>query len=290
MAKPDFIIIGAMKCATSTLHGQLALQPGIFMTTPKEPNFFSDDEHYQRGFAWYESLFDGANPDDLCGESSTHYTKLPDYPHCVERLAAYLPNVKLIYVMRHPIDRLVSHYIHQWSQSKFTGDINYCVDHYPELIAYSCYAKQLKPYLEAFGSNAILPVFFEAIKANPQQQLTRIAQFIGYQHEVVWQHDLAPENISQERIRKFPGYQWLIESKLMSTLRRALVPQSIRDKVKKNLTMQQRPELDSAHLQQLTQCFNEDLSLLGQWLGIGIDCANFQTMAQLNSPRLIGCR
>lgn len=64
---PDFIIIGAMKCATSTLHDQLARQPGLFMSTPKEPNFFSDDEQWGRGLDWYGSLFEAVPGDTLCG-------------------------------------------------------------------------------------------------------------------------------------------------------------------------------------------------------------------------------
>ena len=48
-ARPDFILIGAMKCGTTTLAGQLAAQDGVFITTPKEPNFFSDDAVYARG-------------------------------------------------------------------------------------------------------------------------------------------------------------------------------------------------------------------------------------------------
>jgi len=74
--KPDFIIIGAMKSATSTLHEQLALQPDFFMSTPKEPFYFSDDEVFSRGREWYLNLFSNAEPNQLCGESSTHYTKL----------------------------------------------------------------------------------------------------------------------------------------------------------------------------------------------------------------------
>ena len=57
---PHFLVIGAMKSATSTLHNQLAAQPGIFMSTPKEPNFFSDDTVYAQGLAWYHGLFSGA--------------------------------------------------------------------------------------------------------------------------------------------------------------------------------------------------------------------------------------
>ena len=55
--RPDFIVIGAMKSATTTLHEQLARQPGVFMSRPKEPNFFSDDAIYARGWGWYSSLF-----------------------------------------------------------------------------------------------------------------------------------------------------------------------------------------------------------------------------------------
>ncbi len=58
--RPDFIVIGAMKSATTTLHEQLARQPGLFMSRPKEPNFFSDNENYARGWGWYSSLFRAA--------------------------------------------------------------------------------------------------------------------------------------------------------------------------------------------------------------------------------------
>jgi hypothetical protein len=277
--KPDFIIIGAMKCATSSIHTQLARQPGFFMSTPKEPNFFSDDDQYSRGIDWYEALFQDAKPADICGESSTHYTKHPTYPHCIQRLSEYLPDVKLIYVMRHPIDRLVSHYIHQWSLNVFTCDINQAVDQYEELMAYSCYAQQLKPYIDIYGYENILPVFFEALKARPQQELERIATFIGYDKPVTWFPETAQQNASNERIRKFWGYDWLVESPLMATIRRNLIPQFVRNRIKKNLTMQQRPELDQKHIHLLTHVFDQDLKDLGDWLNADINCANFADVA-----------
>ena len=65
---PHFIIIGAMKCATSSLHEQLASQPGFFMSTPKEPSFFSNDGVFANGFDWYGSLF-AAQPLTTCAAS-----------------------------------------------------------------------------------------------------------------------------------------------------------------------------------------------------------------------------
>jgi len=278
MTKPDFIIMGAMKSATSTLHEQLALQSGIFMSTPKEPNYFSDDEQYARGEYWYESLFEDALPTDLCGESSTHYTKLPDYPLTLERMSQGLSDVKLIYVMRHPVERLISHYIHQWSLNVISCDINVAIDRYEELSAYSCYARQLEPYLQHYGKENILPVFTESIRRNPQAELERVARFIGYQDQVVWHEDLAAQNVSGQRVRAFKGYKWLVESSLMTYLRRKIVPQSIRDKVKNSLTMQQRPEIDAAHLSRLTELFNDDLAIIGKQLGVELSCENYKDL------------
>jgi hypothetical protein len=90
MSRPDFLIIGAMKSGTSTLAAQLSEQAGIFMTTPKEPNFFSDDDVYAQGLPWYAALFDAAEPGDIKGEASTHYTKRPTYPETLARAQAVL--------------------------------------------------------------------------------------------------------------------------------------------------------------------------------------------------------
>lgn len=275
MRKPDFIVIGAMKSATSSLHVQLGAQPGIFMSEPKEPNFFSDDDQYGRGMNWYSSLFADARDADLCGESSTHYTKLPDHPEAIPRMMALMPEAKLVYVMRHPIDRLVSHYIHQWTKNVMRCDINDALDRYPELINYSRYSYQLEPYLKAFGRGSVLPVFFAALKQEPQRELERIARFIGYQGPVGWEEGLGSQNVSAERIRRFPGYRFIVDSPPMAFLRRALVPQSVRDMVKARLTMKRRPALDAANRARLEAIFDEDLRVLSDWLNVDLTCKNF---------------
>ena len=168
---PSFVIIGAMKSATSTLYEQMRLQPGIFLPELKEPNFFSDDAQFQRGMAWYCSLFAEAKASDILGEASTHYAKLPTYPQTISRMREHLPVPRLIYVMRHPIDRLVSQYIHQWSEGEISGTISDAVDAHPELLAYSRYAFQLAPYFEAFGRSAVLPVFFDHVLDNGAAEL-----------------------------------------------------------------------------------------------------------------------
>jgi hypothetical protein len=187
-----------------------------------------------------------------------------------------LKKPKLIYVMRHPIDRLVSHYIHQWTQNVFTCEINQAIDEYEELTAYSRYAMQIKPYIKQFGSDNILPVFNESLRHNSQKQLERIANFIGYKSSVQWQDDIASQNMSHERIREFPGYNLLINSKIMEYLRQNLIPQSIRDKIKGQFRMQDRPVIDAEHIKMLTTSFDQDLAKLGRWFDVDLNCENYK--------------
>ncbi|MEJ1338295.1 MAG: sulfotransferase [Candidatus Sedimenticola sp. (ex Thyasira tokunagai)] len=273
---PHFIIIGAMKSATSSLQEQLVQQPGIFMCDPKEPNFFSDDDQYAKGMGWYNGLFSTAPNGSLLGEASTHYTKLPTYAQSVARLKEHLPHARFIYVMRHPVDRLISHYIHEWSMGVYHCDIERAVERYPELTTYGQYAMQLEPYFEAFGSDAILPVFFDQLVNNPQSELVRICKFIGYEGEPQWVSDLHPSNVSRERIRRFPLYKLVIESEIAAWLRQTLIPKGLRNAVKSRLRMQHRPILSDDLRAGLEVIFDQDLSRLGCLLGIDLNCDNFK--------------
>jgi len=264
---PDFVIIGAMKCGTSTLHAQLAAQKQFFMSEPKEPNFFSNDEIYAKGEDWYRGLFAKASEGAIKGESSTHYTKLPTYPKTIERLAALIPDAKFIYVMRDPVERLVSHYIHEWSQGVITCSIDEAIEKYPELIEYSRYAYQLEPWIARFGKARILPVSFEQMAAEPDAELKRVAAFLGVEGEVKWRDDQGAQNVSSQRIRKFPGYALLVDNPVATGLRRTLIPQTFRKRIKSNLQMRERPELSMATRSRLAEIFSADLNALPPLIG-----------------------
>jgi len=284
MTEPDFIIIGAMKSATTTLYEQLVQQPGIFLSEPKEPNFFSDDAEYARGLGWYASLFAPAAPGDLRGEASTHYTKLPTYPQTVERLHAAVPDAKLIYVMRHPVDRLVSQYIHEWSEGSLSDDINAAVRIHPRLVAYSCYARQLQPYRDRFGTAAILPVFFERLLNDSQAELERVCQFLGYAGSPRWV-DLEAQNAAAIRWRRTPLRRFIAgENPVMTVLRRRLVPKAWRDRIRASWTLQSRPELTPETRADLEAQFDADLAILGDWFGLPLSCASFADIARTTAP------
>ena len=264
MARPDFAIIGAMKCGTSTLHTQLAAQPGVFMSTPKEPNFFSDDAVFAQGMPWYEALFAAAPADALKGEASTHYTKLPTHPHAAARLHAALPALRLIYMIRDPVERLVSHYIHEWTMGVITAPLDDAVERHPELVAYSRYGMQIGPYVDLYGTDRILVLRLEAMQAEPQAVLDRVGRFLGLDGPLRWDDTQREVNVSAERLRRFPLYDLVVEHPAAAALRRALVPQWVRDGVKNRLRMRSRPTLDAATRARLTRIFDEDAATLAR--------------------------
>ncbi len=279
---PSFLFIGAMKCATTTMSAQLAAQPGIFMVSnPKEIYFFSYDHYYERGVEWYQSHFDVAEPSDLCGEAATTYTQLPTYPKASERLHSHLPDAKLIYIIRHPIDRLISQYMHEYSLRKILVDINRAIDQHPELVAYSKYAMQLKPYISKFGYSQILPVFFERVSMEPQSELERICQYIGYEGTPQWDYEMRAKNVSKERVMKNPVLDFLRKSSTMAPIRSYLIPKGVREQLRRLVSIKiERPEISSQQIAYLKSVFDEDLAELGQWMGVELTCDTFKSVVK----------
>ncbi len=283
--RPDFILIGAMKCATSTLHDQLAAHRSFYMSTPKEPNFFSNDEVYAKGIRWYQSLFADAKDDQILGESSTHYTMLPTYPGTIDRLKAFCPDLKCIYIMRHPVERLVSHYIHEWTQGVISCDIDRAIEEFPELFEYSRYSMQIMPYLQTYGPASVLPMFAERFRHNPQHELETIFKFLDVKEIPCWRNDIR-NNVSAQRLRTCGWRDALVQNPILSIVRRTLVPKNVRRWIRSLWTMKERPAPSPSSLKKITQLFDEDLKILGDMLGLELSCQTFsQTVIAPNQIR-----
>ena len=227
---PNFIIVGAMKSATTTLAAQLGAQSDIFISNPKEPNFFSDDKNYKKGIKSYSKLFEPGKFYQLRGEGSTHYTKLPTYPKTLERMKNYLPkSTKIIYMMRNPIKRIEAQYAHEWSQKLTSDPIDQAVDLMPELWQYSMYYAQIFPFIQHFGRENVLPVFMEHLVHQKQAELQHIADFLGYNRKVQWFPEIEHMNNTAARLRMSESSRQLLNNPILSKIRRAIVPQAVRD-------------------------------------------------------------
>jgi len=185
--RPNFLVIGAPKAATTSLWHLLRQHPDVFMSEVKEPSFFSHDYAYARGWAWYESLFAPASNETAIGEASITYCLTETYPHTPVRIAEHLPSAKLIYSVRHPLERIGSY----WLQSLHKGhrDMPYsfrkAVRSCPRLLESSLYWKTVSAYRQYFPDDRLLVVFFEDFKADPRSVLAKCFRFLGVDHSFV---------------------------------------------------------------------------------------------------------
>ncbi|MDP8961819.1 MAG: sulfotransferase [Actinomycetota bacterium] len=175
----DFIIIGAMKAGTSSLASYLASHPDVFVTNPKEPDFFIAGANWERGLHWYAQLFTQAKEGALLGEASTSYTKHPICTGAPARIRATVPDARLIYLLRDPIDRVVSHYRHELLRGRETRPLITALDQDERYLAPSRYGAQLERYLDHFDSSQLLVLYSEDLLDRREETVRKALIHIG---------------------------------------------------------------------------------------------------------------
>jgi hypothetical protein len=232
--KPTYMVVGAAKAGTTTLCSLIGMHPQVFMTDPKEPRFFSWDRFYARGLRWYESLYDGAGDALMRGEGSQSYSIRGLFPRTARRIAEYAPELKVIYIVRHPLERMESAWLEMrsWDYGRLRGFIqNAKVG--PSIVhpdfseamrrnaaAYedsSNYWREINVYRELFPDDQILVLFLDDLKADYRTVLRQCWEFLGVDPRVT----LEPPGRSNEAAEKalqgraywymlhVPGLDWL---------------------------------------------------------------------------------
>ena len=177
-ALPNLVVIGGLKCGTTSLHHYLNLHPRIAMSRPKELNFFVAELNWGLGREWYASHFDRSAP--VRGETSPHYTNLPRFAGVAGRMREVVPEARLIYMVRNPVERILSHYLHNvgggYEHRSLADALS---DPGSAYLARSRYAMQLGPYLEAFGRERILILANEDLAADRDGAMRAAFEFCG---------------------------------------------------------------------------------------------------------------
>ncbi|MGM0558429.1 MAG: sulfotransferase domain-containing protein [Myxococcota bacterium] len=180
---PRFLlIIGAMKAGTTSLFEYLADHPQVSRSSMKEPAFFVRDERSGRGRSWYEAHWDW-NPKchRVALEASTSYTRAPTFEGAPERMLRLYgrEKLKLIYLLRDPIERIISQFNHGvcdgWFDEPEPGEAGIPT---PErLIAPSRYALQLDQYMGLFERSDVLLLDQAELDSSPRDVLEKICKF-----------------------------------------------------------------------------------------------------------------
>jgi hypothetical protein len=197
--KPSFIIIGAQRAGTTSLYSYLAEHPLIAPAALKEVHFF--DVHFAKGTGWYWGQFP-ASPaaGAITGEASPYYLFHPLAP---QRIAELLPEVKLITLLRNPIDRALSHHQHESRRGKETLPFGEALAAEPARLrgeaerivrepgyrstahqwhsyrSRGCYMDQLEQWLPHFPRENFLTLLSERFYADPSTALRQVTDFLG---------------------------------------------------------------------------------------------------------------
>jgi hypothetical protein len=177
---PTFFVIGAPKCGTTSLHRYLDAHPDIAMTSVKEPLIFAAADWEQR-VAEYDSLL--APGPRICGESSTGYSAYPWQPDIPERVRTLVPDARIVYLVRDPVPRTLSHYAQNLWDHKPVRPFDELMDDLEDPLNMpvwcSRYATQIERWIDRFGAEQVLVVDGRDLQHRRRETVQRIAGFLG---------------------------------------------------------------------------------------------------------------
>jgi hypothetical protein len=213
---PNLFVIGSEKCGTSSLCRSPGAHPEIFISTPKEPHFFSMDENWDKGLSWYKGLFEEAGGAKWIGEGSVSYS----YPHRAERTISRIQSCcvdpKFIYCVRHPFKRIES--LHSQNIALGYYARTFTIEEFYQtytshIVSNSKYLAVLRSFTEVFGETSCHVLFFEDFVNAPDEVMAAVGRFLGLSAPCGgWQTEWANrtqqkyEPLPIQRLKSFFGY------------------------------------------------------------------------------------
>lgn len=179
MKAPDFLVIGAMKSGTTTLYEDLALHPGVALGEKESAGLHRHDPRTLGGRTAYLRQWAHAPAGAVLGEVATTYAMAPHHSGAPVRAAAVAPEARIVYIVREPVARIVSHHHHDLSGGTVTVGIDEAVHDDARFVDYSRYGTQLQLWRTHFPDDAIRIVRFEDYVADRRGEIDRLLAWLG---------------------------------------------------------------------------------------------------------------
>lgn len=266
-ALPNLVIIGAMKGGTTSLHRYLNLHPAASMARGKELNFFIETHAWRRGINWYAAQFDATA--EVRGESSPDYTACHVFPGVPARMAHVIPGAKLIYIVRDPIERLISQYVHNLNhgrERRAFADV--CRE--MRYLSRSMYWFQISKYLEHFEASRILVVEANDLRDRRRDAMRRIFDFVGVQPEFYSSSFRSEHHVSAQKRQKTDLGLRFERSVFGRWIER--LPEPWRRRISSRIYLPlsrpiERPTLTTQQRLELAECLHDDAMRFRAWTG-----------------------
>ena len=174
--RPNFLCAGAAKSGTTWLYRCLRQHPHVYLPITKELHFFSYDENFVKGNDWYQQFFEGADAKHAVGEFSPSYLASEK---AAERIYAYEPKMRLVFLLRNPIERAYSHYCMAAATGRLSADVNKMLTIDTSYVRWGCYWTQVQRFLKFFDRRQLGIFFFEDLKNTPSAFFADVSRFVG---------------------------------------------------------------------------------------------------------------
>jgi len=263
------VIIGAIKCGTTSLFQYLAEHPEIAACTQKEPKFFNNQ--FSKGFDYYQNLWEwDPTVHKIALEATPGYTRFTtrNPRNAAENIAELTASrddlsFKFIYILRDPIERIESHYNHAQQMFSRTKIKTFDEGIDEELIEISRYAEQLAEYTSRFPKENILLLNFEDLKSDPLSVLKETCVFLGidpnYQFNRV---NVVYNSQEQRRELAIPGLKWLEKNGIKKNISGSLSEEN-KQWVRKLIgRKREKVSLSQAQRHQALESLRDDLTQL----------------------------
>jgi len=287
---PNFFIVGAPRCGTTSLHAYLKDIHGIYMSPVKEPNYFSrklvPDNHPLlnpiRDKQKYLSLFDDVNDEKIIGEASPLYLSDSDAPNLIHEVS---PNASILITLRDPIQRALSHFtlvisdggstntFHQELQDEFKyglGDITK-----PHLFLISgLYSENIKKYQQLFGSKNVKIIIFEEFIQNPKKTIKEVLDFLGVRQSLT---NFRGETHNFFVAARGPATEKILTSKTASKFAKLFLPARTRKFIRRKILIkkQEKPTIEEADRKILQEFYQDDVQKLKKIMNRDLPWTNF---------------
>jgi hypothetical protein len=215
---PDFLVIGAQKCGTTTLYEDLRCNPEISIAEKESSGLFG-----ATSAAEYAATFPFGSR--LVGEVATTYSMRPE-ADVVDRAAEFVPTAKILYIVREPISRTISHHHHDFALRLVGPDIEEALRLRPSLVQNSRYATQLKPWLDRFGPDRVKVIRFEDYVLCRRLAVADVCDFLGAMPHTF--DDSAVHNSADDKVVAIGGWKHLAQNSVYRQLIRPLISERTR--------------------------------------------------------------
>ncbi len=274
--KPNFLVIGAAKSGTTWLQLCLEEHPEIFVPLIKEVHFFSYAKKYEKGLSWYQSFFQKCNQEKAIGEISPSYLVNPKAP---QRIYEFNPNMRLITILRNPIERAYSNYCMSLCGNLVSKNIaqelspNAATNNF---VSQGMYFKYVDEYIKLFGSQNVKVLIYEDLLKEPKSFVQQVYSFLNVDS------DFEPSNLYKRTNQKksLPKYEKIFY--LLQSFQEWLKINNIKGKAvinylrrsgyfnilhRLNQSNDDFPELSREIKQELADFYREDVNQISQLLG-----------------------